>query len=152
MESAPPETPSMTLSPLSNILFSFINLKTFSTIFLIYFMVVFLSNIYSSFSFLHNVTPTPFGQRQFVGNIPINELRSFSFLHNVTPPPFGQRQFVGNIPINELRSFSFLLLQFFPIFRYKAPSCHPSGFHLSLPVSYLKYVMPFLLDLKYLFP
>ena len=115
-------------------------------------MVVFLSNIYSSFSFLHNVTPTPFGQRQFVGNIPINELRSFSFLHNVTPPPFGQRQFVGNIPINELRSFSFLLLQFFPIFRYKAPSCHPSGFHLSLPVSYLKYVMPFLLDLKYLFP
>ena len=119
MESAPPETPSMTLSPLSNILFSFINLKTFSTIFLIYFMVVFLSNIYSS----------------------------FSFLHNVTPPPFGQRQFVGNIPINELRSFSFLL-QFFPIFRYKAPSCHPSGFHLSLPVSCLKYVMPFLLDLK----
>ena len=152
MESAPPETPSMTLSPLSNILFSFINLKTFSTIFLIYFMVVFLSNIYSSFSFLHNVTPPPFGQRQFVGNIPINELRSFSFLHNVTPPPFGQRQFVGNIPINELRSFSFLLLQFFPIFRYKAPSCHPSGFHLSLPVSCLKYVMPFLLDLKYLFP
>lgn len=125
MESAPPETPSMTLSPLSNILFSFINLKTFSTIFLIYFMVVFLSNIY---------------------------IVHLGFLHNVTPPPFGQRQFVGNIPINELRSFSFLLLQFFPIFRYKAPSCHPSGFHLSLPVSCLKYVMPFLLDLKYLFP